>query len=172
MGVIYTIHLHTTLRIIWSEIHPPKNGKVKNNQWPNEGDQPAAFQFQKNYLFCGETCSLRPDPRNPWRWKKCILGRTANLGKREKVSRMWYCSICLCVNDDENLSLILPVLQNLDFEKSTKNLMWFMDTMLKFIIKFQDGSHNSHWNLVVKINIIYVSTAFLRDNPKQVWRSD
>ena len=53
--------------------------------------------------------------------------------------------MCFSINDDKNLSLNLPGLQNLGFEKSSKNSCDFMDTMLKAITIYQDDSHNSHW---------------------------
>ena len=42
------------------------------------------FSFTESCLFCGEMCSLRPDPRNPSRWRKYILCRTADRGKGNK----------------------------------------------------------------------------------------
>ena len=61
------------------------------------------------------------------------------------------------------------------FHKINEKFMWFMETMWKFVKKFQDGRHNSHWNLylkMVKMNVIFVNkTASLWDKPKQVWRS-
>ena len=42
------------------------------------------FNFKENCFFCGEICSLRPDPCNPSRWKKLILCRIEDRGKGEK----------------------------------------------------------------------------------------
>ena len=52
--------------------------------------------------------------------------------------------MCFCINDDKNLTLNLSGLQNLGFEKSSKKSCDFMDTVLKAITVYQDGSHNSH----------------------------
>ena len=46
------------------------------------------FNFKGNFLFCGEMCSLRPNPRNPSRWKKSILCRTADRGMGKNFARM------------------------------------------------------------------------------------
>ena len=63
-------------------------------------------------------CSLRPDPRNPSRWKKSILCRTVDRVKEKKIHTA---GAHTCINNDKNLSLFLPGLQNLGFENSTKN---------------------------------------------------
>lgn len=80
------------------------------------------FSFTESCLFCGEMCSLRPHPRNPSRWKRSILSRTVDHGEgNKKFQRYHTAGMCSCTSDDGNLSLLLPGLQNLGFEKSTKN---------------------------------------------------
>ena len=59
--------------------------------------------------------------------------------------------MCFFVNDDGNWSLILSGIQNLTFEKLPKNSCDGYISMLKFVKIFKDGSHNSHWNLYVKL---------------------
>lgn len=41
------------------------------------------FDFNLHCIFCGEPCAIKPDPKNPSRWKKNkgILCRTADRGK-------------------------------------------------------------------------------------------
>ncbi len=37
----------------------------------------SSFDFKQHCLFCGEICSISPDPRHPDRWRKARLCRTA-----------------------------------------------------------------------------------------------
>ena len=95
-------------------------------------------------------------------------------GREKKFQGRNPAGMCFCISDDKNLNLILSSLQNLGFAKSTKNSMWFVDTMLKSVKKYQDGSYNSHWNIAYlggQDEYILFSTASLWDKPKQVWRS-
>ena len=41
------------------------------------------FDFRENCLFCGEKCDINPDPRNPNRWRKTLLCRTADRPGRQ-----------------------------------------------------------------------------------------
>ena len=105
------------------------------------------FDFKENCLFCGEMCSLRPDPCNPLRWKNSILSRTADRGKGKKVSRMSYCRYGILYQWRLKYKLNFICSSKSRFREINKNLTWFMEIMWKFVKKFRDGSHNSHWNL-------------------------
>ena len=112
--------------------------------------------LKANNLFREEMCFLRPDPCNPSRWKTCILCRTADRGKGIKVSSMSYCRYVLLYQWRWKFKLNSTWSSNPGFQEINEKPMRFMDTMLKFARKYQDGSHNSHWNLVcltVKMNI-------------------
>ena len=52
------------------------------------------FNFKESCVFCGEMCSLRPDLRNPSRWKTSILCRTADRGKVEKIFKNVIPQVC------------------------------------------------------------------------------
>ena len=40
----------------------------------------SSFVFKLHCIFCGETCSLKSDPRNPSRWRAAYLCKTASRG--------------------------------------------------------------------------------------------
>ena len=85
----------------------------------------AICQYGK-VLFCSELLTVV-------KWKKATAG------------------MCFCINDDKNLSLFLSIFiwsSKRGCWEINKKLIWFMDTMLKSVTKYQDDTHNSHWNLV------------------------
>jgi len=40
-----------------------------------------AFEFKINCLFCGDLCEMKKDPKNPGRWRRIVLCRTADDAK-------------------------------------------------------------------------------------------
>ena len=42
----------------------------------------SSFVFKLQCIFCGETGRLKPDPRNPSRWRAAYLYKTASCGTR------------------------------------------------------------------------------------------
>ena len=125
------------------------------------------FNSKESCLFCGEMCSLRPDFRNPWWWRKIILRRTADLGKRKKVSRMSYCWYVLPYQWWWKFKLNFICSSKPRFWEINKTLMIYVKTMLNFVRKFQDGSHNSHCQ-GGQMELILFSTASLWGKPKLV----
>ena len=172
MAVIYTIHLHTISQNIWSKIHLPKSLSLFKNQWPNKGDQHCYLSISKQ-----TACSVR----------KCVLwdqilaihqdvfyAELHTVVEGIKVSRMSYCRYVLLYQWRWKFKLNSTWSSNPGFQKINEKPMWFMDTMLKLVRKYQDGIHNSHWNLVClggQDKYISFTTASLWHKAKQVWRS-
>ena len=67
---------------------------VVKRRWPTL----LPFNFKESCVFCGEMCSLRPDLRNPSRWKKSILCRTADRGKGQKIFKDVIPQVCASVS--------------------------------------------------------------------------
>ena len=50
-------------------------------------------------MFCGKLCELKPDPRNPTRWKKVVRCATANYEDNEGGFKKTILDICDKRND-------------------------------------------------------------------------
>lgn len=57
------------------------------------------FEFRENCLYCGENCALKPDPKNPKRWRKALLCRTADRPGRQTFKET-VLEACESRNDD------------------------------------------------------------------------
>jgi hypothetical protein len=42
-----------------------------------------SFNFKEKCIFCGDTCNVVPNPKNPTRWRKAKLCRTADRGQNQ-----------------------------------------------------------------------------------------
>ena len=64
--------------------------------------QTPTFNFKEHCLFCGETCLVEKDTKNPSRWKPAFLCRTAQRGEHKsfKQSILDICEICLAAVSD------------------------------------------------------------------------
>lgn len=102
-------------------------------------------------------CYFRPDLFFPLKLKKSILCRTVNSGKAKKLSSMPYCSYVRLCQWRWKFKLNFIWYSKPDFWEINEKLMWFVDTVLKFVKIFHDDGHNSHWNLYVKLVKIYIT---------------
>jgi len=57
------------------------------------------FDFRQNCLYCGETCIIRPDPKNPKRWRKAVVCRTADRPGRQTFKDA-ILEVCALRNDE------------------------------------------------------------------------
>ena len=122
-------YLHYTIfifiphsKILEAKSNYPKVCQCRKTSGQTKAMNTATFQLQRKLLALWEMCSLRPHPRNSSRWRKSILSRTVDRGEEnKKFQRHHTAGMCSCTSDDGNLSLLLSGLQNLGFEKSTKN---------------------------------------------------
>jgi hypothetical protein len=65
------------------------------------------FHFKEHCLICGEACSTTPDPKNPSRWKRVVLCRTADRGSDQKDFKDVIFNACDLRNDDWALNVHL-----------------------------------------------------------------
>ena len=65
----------------------------------------SAFDFQQHCLFCGEQCSMEPDPRHPDRWRQAKLCRTADRGKDSKSFKEVILDACHQRQDDWSMEV-------------------------------------------------------------------
>ena len=146
------------------------------NKWPNEGDQHCYLSISKKTTCSAGTCVLWDQILAIHQDGKSLFCAELQTGvKGKKVSKTSYCRYVIMYQWRLKFKFNFIWSSKSRFREINKKLMWFMDTMWKFVKKFQDSSHNSHWNLyakVVKMNIIFLKkTASLWDKPKRVWRS-
>ncbi|KAG0720297.1 hypothetical protein GWK47_048802 [Chionoecetes opilio] len=59
----------------------------------------SAFSFQEHSLFCGERCEAQPNPKNPSRWRKAKVCRTADRGPDRKPYKKVILEACHKRND-------------------------------------------------------------------------
>ena len=52
------------------------------------------FDFKKDCVFCGEECNCDPPIRNPKRWRKAYVCRTADRGKDQKTFKEAILNVC------------------------------------------------------------------------------
>ena len=55
----------------------------KDSQKPKKRTQRSvqSFDFKLHCIFCGESCSIVPDKKNPKRWRKAYFCRTSDRAK-------------------------------------------------------------------------------------------
>ena len=120
------------------------------------------FNFKENCLFCGEMCSLRPDLAIYQDGKSLFCAELQTGVKGKKVSKTSYCRYVIMYQWRLKFKFNFIWSSKYRFREINKKLMWFMDTMWKFVKKFQDSSHNSHWNLYVKV--VKMNFIFFKEN--------
>ena len=57
------------------------------------------FNFREKCFYCGEICTLKPDPKNPKRWQKALLCRTVDRPGKATFKET-ILSVCEARDDD------------------------------------------------------------------------
>ena len=69
------------------------------------------FDFQMHCLFCGETCNLEKDPKNPGRWRKAYLCRTVgDTSAGESDMKQEILNVCQTRHDEWSAEVRVRVL--------------------------------------------------------------
>ena len=59
----------------------------------------SSFRFLEHGLFCGVQCSIQPDLKNPARWRRAVLCRTADRGSGSKTFKQSILDKCTEINN-------------------------------------------------------------------------
>ena len=60
----------------------------------------SSFRFLEQCLFCGLQCSIEPDLKNPARWRRAVLCRTADRGSGSETFKQSILDKCIEQNDE------------------------------------------------------------------------
>jgi len=92
--------------------HPDDAEKVDvpTEKKSRRSETASVFAFREDCLFCGMECVMDVDPKNPSRWRKVVLCRTANRGPHQKSFKDTILEVCEQRKDEQSQQVKLRVI--------------------------------------------------------------